>query len=424
VTTVPASRKEDPLEELLRRNGRTHRIRKLIDCAAAALAVIALVVGLLASNAKHTPPRPAPAIPMMAYLVGGGDGSGVGGALSEPGSVLPVDLATGLASRPIGLGVPGPLGGVLVAPNGRTVYVATQAGDVVPVDVAKHTAESPIRIGGNPSDMLMSPNGRTGYVFEYPRGIATVNLVTRRPGRVIKIPEPGAFALTPNGKTLYVVTWHGQEVIPVDTATLQTGTPIQTGDYNDVGSARLVVAPDGRRVYLLSGKPGIPGQVLTPIDVATGAVLPSIVVSASALGAAPTISPDSRSAYLDTGYGIMAVDLTTGRIRWTLNLGGPDVAYQAVVSPDSRTVYITGNGYALDPTSAANGSQGAPVLFGWSPFEVAFSPGGELYVLGIRVGAMSSALIGFDPSTGAVLPPISLPQVTNGPSLYNMVLGA
>lgn len=382
--------------------------------AGAAVAVVALLAGLVVpSELQQTPPRPASASPLMAYLVGGHFSSDVGGVLSRPSYVLPVDLATGRVLRAIGLGVQGEVASVMVTPNGRTVYVLTEGGDVVPVNVATRTAGHPIRIGGDPIDMLMSPDGLTGYILEYPRGVATVNLVTNRPGRFIKIPNAAEFALTPNGKTLYVGTEYGQEILPVDTATLRTGVPIRTGDYNDVVSARLVMAPNGRTLYLLSGKPGIPGQVLTPIDVATGTVLPPIVVSASALGAAPVISPDSRSAYFDTGYGVMAVDLATGRIRWTLDLGGQNIDYQAVVSPDSQTVYITGNGDDLVPTDAANGSQGAPILTGWSPFEVAFGPDGKLYLLGTRIGTTSWALAGFDPATGVASRPINLPSLKN-----------
>jgi DNA-binding beta-propeller fold protein YncE len=356
---------------------------------------------------------------MIAYVVGGQYGSAVEGILTGRNFLLPVDLAAGRALPPVRLGVPGQALRAWVTPDGRTVYVLIVDGHVVPVDVATRTAGPPIRIGGSPFHMLMSPDGRTGYVFEYPRGIATVNFVTNRPGRFIKIPEPGAFALTPNGKTLYVASWHGQEVIPVDTATLRTGTPIQTGDYNDVGSARLVVAPNGRTVYLLSQKPGIPGQVLTPIDVATGSVLPPIVVSDSGLGATPTISPDSRSAYLNTGHGIMAVDLPVSRIRWNLHLGGPNGAYQAVVSPDSQTVYITGMNYHVVPTSAASATQLTPILPGWLPREMAFSPDGTLYLLGIRVtknhrSAMVQGLTAYDPATGATSRPINLPTGKSG----------
>jgi DNA-binding beta-propeller fold protein YncE len=388
--------------------------------AAATVAVVALVAGLVVPRVLQQPrPRPASARAKMAYLVGGERGSDVDGLMRGLNFLLPVDLATGRALRPIALGVPGEAAGVMVAPNGRTVYVATEGGDVVPVDVATHKARRPIRIAADPFDELMSPNGHTGYFLD-PEGVATVNFVTNRPGRVFKMQDPGGFALTPNGKTLYVASGHGQEVIPVDTTTLRTGSPISTGDYNYFYSARLVMAPNGRTVYLLSGRPGTPGQVLTPIDVATGTVLPPIIVSASALGAAPTISPDSRSAYLDTGYGIMAVDLRTGSIRWTLDLGGPNGAYQAVVSPDSRTVYITGNDYDIVPTNAASGRQLTPVLRDWAPLEMAFSPDGTLYLLGMRVtkkthvGTFSWGLTGFNPATGGTSRPISLPAGMTG----------
>jgi DNA-binding beta-propeller fold protein YncE len=370
--------------------------------AGAAVAAVALVAGLLVpTEMQQAPPRPAPPRPMMAYVVG-------------LNSVLPVDLASGRAFRPIGLGVPGHTVHVVMAPHGRTVYVATNGGEVVPIDTAMRTARPPIRIGGvrtDITDVLISPDGHTGYFAEYPYGVATVNFLTNRPGRFIKIQGAGELALTPDGRILYVLTDHGTEVVPVDTATRRTLPPIMTGDYNGFLSARIVMAPDGRTAYVLSFKPGIAGQVLTPIDTATGTVLAPIRVAASGLGAGITISPDSRSAYMDTGYGVMAIDLTTGTIRWTATLGGPNGYYQVAVSPDSQTVYTFGSRYDIDRFDAANGRQLTPILMGWLPTDIAFGPDGKLYLLGhqTRIPASGSWLTRFDPATGAVRPPISLP---------------
>ena len=114
----------------------------------------------------------------MAYVVGGEyGGPHVSKALKGLSFLLPVDLTPGRALRPISLGLRGFAAGVLVAPNGRTVYVATEGGDLVPVDVAALRVGPPIRIGSNPFDELLSPNGHTGYFLDS-RGVATVNFVT------------------------------------------------------------------------------------------------------------------------------------------------------------------------------------------------------------------------------------------------------
>jgi DNA-binding beta-propeller fold protein YncE len=411
--------------KLARRADRPSRRRRwLVPAAAgAAVAVLALVAGLVVAPneaQQQKPPRPAAASPTMAYITEGVSAAASG--LTAASSVLPVDLVAGRTLRPIRLSVAGIPTHVVMAPNGRTDYVVTQGGDVVPIDTVTRRAEPPIRIGGVPTDItdvLISRDGRTGYVLEYPYGVATVNLVTSRPGRFIKIDNASDFALTPNGKVLYVVTEHGTQVVPINTATLRPLSPIMTGDYNTFLSARIGVAPDGRTVYLLSLKLGKTGQVLTPIRTATGTVLPSIPIAESALGAGFTISPDSRSAYIDTGSGVMAIDLMGRRIRWILTLGGPNAYYDVVISPDSQTVYTTDDGYDVDRVDATRGTRPTPVLSDLLVRDMAFGPGGKLYVLGERVTkvgqtGLSQTLTRFDPATGAVGRPINLPGGSQG----------
>jgi hypothetical protein len=407
--------------------------------AAAAVAVVALVAGLVVPNeVRHTPPRPAAMGPMMAYAVGGES------SLRGPDLVVPVNLATGGVLPPISLGEAGIPSGVLMAPNGKTIYVVTDGGDVVPVDTATRTAGPPIHIGGEPYGLLMSPDGHTGYFMQQYQGVATVNFVTDRPGPFIKIPDAFTFALTPNGKILYVVTGNGS-VTPIDTATLQTLPPIMTGESTNMSSARIAVAPDGKMAYVLGLATGYK-QVLTPIDTATETALPPISIPASALGTPITISPDSRSAYLYTNSGIMAINLTARTVSWTATLGGPIWSGQVVesppwdpqtvVSPNGLTVYTHGGyasgGYnkAIFRINAATGTQLTPIRMGWpDPSTIGFGPDGKLYALsssaaGAQFPAISALweLTSFDPATGAVSAPISLPETT-GPSFYDLILG-
>jgi DNA-binding beta-propeller fold protein YncE len=422
--------------------GRSCGNRRWLAAAAAgaAVAVVALVAGLVPAlvtgpvaqnKIRHTPPRPVPAGPMTAYVIGGQK------SFRGPNSVIPVNLVSGRVLPPISVGEPGPLS-VLMAPNGKTIYVVADDGDVVPVDLATRTAGPPIHIGGDPYGLLISPNGHTGYFMLQYEGVATVNFVTDRPGPVIKIPRAFSFALTPDGKILYVVTSGSSEVVPVDTASLQTLSPIQTEGNNGM-SARIAVAPDGKRAYLLNLKKGSVSQLLTPIDTATETALRPIRVAASAVMTPITISPNSRSAYLYTDSGVMAVNLATGKIRWTVSLGdsiwsgqvveSPPWESQTVVSPNSRTVYTHGGDnkgvYRID---AATGRV-TLIPMGWVGEDIGFGPDGNLYFLSsIAKGTTLPAtwdlweLSRFDPTTGAVLPPISLPDTVDT-SFYNLVLG-
>ena len=80
----------------------------------------------------------------------------------------------------------------------RTVYVSSGRGSTVtPIATATNTAGEPIEVGGEPG------SGR----------------------------GPGSIAVTPDGKTAYVVVWgEPGTVVPIAIATNTPGTPIQVGD--------------------------------------------------------------------------------------------------------------------------------------------------------------------------------------------------
>jgi DNA-binding beta-propeller fold protein YncE len=345
-------------------------------------------------------------------------------------SVIPVNLATGTALPPINLGVTGGfVVAVVITPDGRTMYVVNNLGYLVPVDTATRTAGSPIRIGVGPPDgppsmlsgMLLSPDGRTGYLLAGLAGVQVVNLVTNEPGPFIKIDDADSFALTPDGRTLYVGNESGSEVTPVDTATLKTLPPIRT--TSSFGTATsMAIAPDGRTLYVLgatsTSADDLAGiyTMLTPISTATNTALRPIQIEAAGAGVPITISPDSRTAYLSTKSGVEAVDLATGRVRWTIALGG-NPGWQVMVSADSQTVYATSlndSAETIYRLSAATGAQLTPINTGWHASDVVLGADGTLYVLSF--GGMNPpmsgpwALVQFDAATGAAGPTVSLPS--------------
>jgi DNA-binding beta-propeller fold protein YncE len=425
--------------------GRVSSKRRLIAAAAAvaAVAAVALVAGLIVPNALG----PAMAAPRnMAYLFGSG-------------SVLPVNLATGAVLKPIKLGLPasqnGPVGEV-ITPDGRTIYVATYSGYVVPIETATRTAGHPIRIVANPAGrligqheiigLLMSPDGQFGYVLVSQEGVAVVNFATNTLIGFVKTHDPARFALTPNGKTLYVINLYGSTVTPIDTATMTALPPIKTAGRDPL-SAAIAAAPDGRTVYALvyfqhgyvtvhgtfNGKatstkyPAFYDE-LTPISTASNAVLPSIKLPflSEPEGSPITISPDSRSVYLSTESGVTAIDLATGKVSWTVKLGdtGPGSSYQIVVSPDGRTVYTNGANENVYRIKATTGAQLPPIATGWYTTDFALGPHGELYYLGYRGTNIPVsgpwALARFDAATGAASPIIHLPDAYPGD--YNNLL--
>jgi sugar lactone lactonase YvrE len=417
------------LERPRRGAGRSiSRPRWLVPATAgAAVAVIALVAGLVAPNAlQHRPPVTLGPL-HMGYVVNG--------------AVVPVNLATGTALPPINIGAPGGPAGAVITPDGRTIYEATYRGYVVPVDTVTRTAGHPIRIGGDPQGMVMSPDGNTGYVFEPPYGVAVVDFALNEPAGFIKVHDAWRFALTPDGKTLYVVSvnlpptsGHGWtvRVIPIDTATLKQLPPVQL-PYKAWGTESIAASPDGKTVYVIgadehatttSGARGI----LTPISTATNTALTPIRLPAGLFDGPLSISPDNRTAFVGSGD-ISAVDLNTGAVNWKASV--PDQGIPGVdtrISPDGKTIYAltadrSGDGvlYRISSATGVAQKESVRVVPGkrWVPDSLTVSPDGrtlyaQSYTVQIQPGGTngpeSAALLPVDAATGHSGPFIQLPD--------------
>jgi hypothetical protein len=135
--------------------------------------------------------------------------------LAAAAIVLVVVITAGFVARAVQTGsrrppaaaAGGPYG-MVITPNGKTIYVASARGQVTPIDVAARKTGRPFRVGGQPRAMLMTPDGRTGYLLEPPYGVAVVSFTTNTRLGFIKVPYAESFALTPDGRTLYVVKRH------------------------------------------------------------------------------------------------------------------------------------------------------------------------------------------------------------------------
>ena len=109
------------------------------------------------------------------------------------------------------------------------------------------------------------------------RGTLTpISTATNTPGNPIKIPaDPtiggayaGQLAITPDGKTAYVLSNHTHSVIPISTATNKAGQPIRFG--SDCHAQPLVwpglsiaITPDGKTAYFACE------SAVVPINTAT-----------------------------------------------------------------------------------------------------------------------------------------------------------
>jgi DNA-binding beta-propeller fold protein YncE len=364
-----------PVRPARREGAAANWSRRAIPLAAAAAVVAVVVTAGLVQAALRPGPRPTSgaASGPMAYAATGQD------------TVIPISLASGTALAPIRLGVVGYPAGLAISPDGRTIYEATSSGAVTPVDVATRHAGRPIRVGGFPLAMVMSPDGRIGYVLESSSGVAVVNFVTGQKMTFIKVSGAAEFAITPNGRTVYVANSEGSAVTPIDTATDTAGSPIRTAV--NAGPPVITIAPDGKTAYILGGRRGGPvvTSVITPISTAANVAGRPIDLGKVAVQAM-TISPDSRTAYVWSGNGAIRIDLVSGTARQTITLPGTPYGYRIAISPDGRTVYaLRGRSNMLYRISAATGGVPLPIRLSsaqWLADADVFGPGGKtLYVL-------------------------------------------
>ena len=106
------------------------------------------------------------------------------------------------ASEPIRVSSAGALA---MAAEGRTVYVANPGGDTItPINTATEEPGQPIVVGPSPDAMVVTPDGRTVLVLTS-TGVTPVDALTNRAGKPVAIQGAYALAVAPGGDTAYVL---------------------------------------------------------------------------------------------------------------------------------------------------------------------------------------------------------------------------
>jgi DNA-binding beta-propeller fold protein YncE len=128
-----------------------------------------------------------------------------------------------------------------------TVYVIADNA-VVAIRAATGARSREIPAGAVPYAVAVTPDGKTAYVLSGETGaVIPISLATGKPGAAISPGGAGTFptaiAITPDGRTAYVpVTVGGYEmVIPIDTAANTAGQPIRIG-ASDAGGVPITLS--------------------------------------------------------------------------------------------------------------------------------------------------------------------------------------
>jgi YVTN family beta-propeller protein len=128
---------------------------------------------------------------------------------------------------------------------------------VTPIATATNTTGEPIEVGGGPGSgrgpglIAVTPDGKTAYVVivGHPGAVVPIATATNTPGPPIEIGNhPDGIVITPDGKTVYVANINSGTVTPIATATNTAGEPVVVG----VRPRAIAVTPDGKTAYVVN----------------------------------------------------------------------------------------------------------------------------------------------------------------------------
>ena len=237
-----------------------------------------------------------------------------------------------------------------------------------------HRAQPPIPTGAGsaPYTLAISPDGKTAWVVNY-EGSSLVGIDTATnqvTGASIPIPANSyGIGITPDGTRAYVAATGNDVVLAIDLLTRQQiGAPIPVGDE----PAALSISPDGKRVYVSNGDT----DGISVIDTATNQVVGApIVVGNDPYGSA--ITPDGKFLFVAIEKGVAVVDTAAGQ------LAGPPIPLSeadiVAISPNGARAYVSE--YGVDRVTVIDTATrqvvGAPIPVSEDPEYLAVTPDGK-----------------------------------------------
>ena len=183
-------------------------------------------------------------------------------AIGAQNVVIPIDLVTQRAGRPIDIPGQGATHAIVVLPGGHTVLAASGS-TIVPVDVGNRQVGRPLDLGAGHTiyGLALNPLAATAYAL-VPGGVVPVDTTNDTQGPTVptgltvsSVYSPHGIAVTDDGATVYVVGQgppdFGGRVLPIATATGATGTAASFDNYGIADPAALAVEPDGSSLQVV-----------------------------------------------------------------------------------------------------------------------------------------------------------------------------
>ena len=282
-----------------------------------------------------------------------------------------IDVATNAVISGVSQGIENNPLPIAISPNGRKADVGNYGSHSVSVvDIATNTVDQIIPVGMDPIGIAVTPNGKRVYVANNTsNSISVIDTATQAVIQVIPVTTPGAIAITPNGKKAYVPSNSADLVTVFD---LSTNTPITTISFGGgaVTLQSVAITPSGEQAYVGSlGDVGI-------INTLTDTVITTLAAGGAAQFVDIKMTPSGPMAYVCNTSGVDSVtpiDVETQTVLPSIPLGvGPD---GIAMTRDGTFVYIaTDNDTVRVIDTATNTLLPTAIPVGSSPKGLAATP--------------------------------------------------
>ncbi len=222
-------------------------------------------------------------------------------------------------------------------------------------------------------------------------GVIPISTLTNRPGNLIKSGlswrSPDALALTPDGTTLYAEDQVAETVTPIRTATNTALKPVivahDQGSFFGGKLGEFAMSPDGKTLYVTHcTESGING--VFPMSTATNTVLRKIRTGSHTCVQQIAIAPGGKTVYLVSSPDgiVFPISMTTGTLRKPIRIGAEfstTLSSAIAITPNGTTAYVLAQRSKPDRSlviaiSTATGTTFKPIRVGYEGVDITMLP--------------------------------------------------
>jgi YVTN family beta-propeller protein len=253
---------------------------------------------------------------------------------------LTVALATVAATAGQESAQPEQIRAAVSTATAKHAYVIGRSGELKIVDMDSGSVLATVDTNAHTTGLAVSPDGRTAYVVN--GWIGTVTVVDTATARIVKRVKINAqldsAVVRTDGQRLYVTATANDQglVLAIDTSTNTLAAVIQVG----ATPTGVATSPDGHRLYVSNNQ----GASVTVVD--TRIATPIATIPVAALPQYVTVSPDGSTTYVThasrtptTNSTVTVIDNATNKVVDEVEVGSG--ASGLAVSADGRELFVS-----------------------------------------------------------------------------------